>query len=113
VVRSGKLRRKPFNSNVADYLLIIATAGRPADHGMSISLTNGRKLGAYITSTNCTCTDARCWWSRLKLRTSAPGLSHSEEPRADPIRLPRALAHGAEIMFGVLVGILRLDLIAG
>jgi hypothetical protein len=30
-----------------------------------------------------------------------------------PIRLPRALAHGAEIMFGVLVGILRLDLIAG
>jgi hypothetical protein len=29
-----------------------------------------------------------------------------------PIRLPRALAHGAEIMFGVLVGILRLDLIA-
>jgi hypothetical protein len=27
--------------------------------------------------------------------------------------LPRALAHGAEIMFGVLVGILRLDLIAG
>jgi hypothetical protein len=29
------------------------------------------------------------------------------------IRLPRALAHGAEIMFGVLVGILRLDLIAG
>ena len=70
---------------MADYLLIIATlaAGRPADHGMSISLTNGRKLGAYITSTNCTCTDARCWWSRLKLRTSAPGLSHSEEPRAD------------------------------
>ena len=29
-----------------------------------------------------------------------------------PVRLPRALAHGAEIMFGVLVGILRLDLIA-
>jgi hypothetical protein len=28
-------------------------------------------------------------------------------------RLPRALAHGAEIMFSVLVGILRLDLIAG
>ena len=85
MVRSGKLRRKPFNSNVADYLLIIATlaAGRPADHGMSISLTNGRKLGAYITSTNCTCTDARCWWSRLKLRTSAPGLRHSEEARAD------------------------------
>jgi hypothetical protein len=52
VVRSGKLRRKPFNSNVADDLLIIATlaAGRPADHRMSISLTNGRKLGAYITS---------------------------------------------------------------
>ena len=25
MVRSGKLRRKPFNSNVADYLLIIAT----------------------------------------------------------------------------------------
>jgi len=25
VVRSGKLKRKPFNSNVADYLLIIAT----------------------------------------------------------------------------------------
>ena len=29
-----------------------------------------------------------------------------------PIRLRRALAHGAEIMFGVLVGILRLDVIA-
>ena len=25
VVRSGKSKRKPFNSNVADYLLIIAT----------------------------------------------------------------------------------------
>jgi hypothetical protein len=25
VVRSGKLKRKPYNSNVADYLLIIAT----------------------------------------------------------------------------------------
>src|ERR1700730_40973 len=58
-------------------------AGRPADHRMSISLTNGRKLGVYVTSTNCICTDARCWRSRLKLRTSAPGLSHSEEPRAD------------------------------
>jgi hypothetical protein len=57
--------------------------GRPADHRTSISLTNGRKLGVYITSTNCTFTDARCWWSRLKLRTSAPGLSRSEEPRAD------------------------------
>ncbi len=27
VVRSGKLKRKPFNSNVADYLLTIATFG--------------------------------------------------------------------------------------
>jgi hypothetical protein len=27
VVRSGKSKRKPFNSNVADYLLIIATFG--------------------------------------------------------------------------------------
>jgi len=26
-VRSGKSERKPFNSNVADYLLIIATFG--------------------------------------------------------------------------------------
>ncbi len=42
-------------------------AGRPADHRMTISLTNGRKLGVYITSTSCTCTDARSWWSRLKL----------------------------------------------
>jgi hypothetical protein len=25
VIRSGKSKRKPFNSNVADYLLIIAT----------------------------------------------------------------------------------------
>jgi hypothetical protein len=25
LVRSGKSKRKPFNSNVADYLLIIAT----------------------------------------------------------------------------------------
>jgi hypothetical protein len=66
VVRSGKSKRKPFNSNAADYLLIIATFAF-----------------SYITSTNCTCTDARCWWSRLKLRTSAPGLSHSEELRAD------------------------------
>lgn len=64
VVRSGKSKRKPFNSNAADYLLIIATF-----------------TFSYITSTNCTCTDDR--WSRLKLRTSAPGLSHSEEPRAD------------------------------
>jgi hypothetical protein len=58
-------------------------AGRPADHRMTISITNGRKLGVYITSTSCTCKDARCWWSRLKLRTSAPGLRHSEEARAD------------------------------
>jgi hypothetical protein len=29
VVRSGKLKRKPFNSNVADYLLIIATSKAP------------------------------------------------------------------------------------
>ena len=69
------------SANSASYKRL--AAGRPADHRMSISLTNGRKLGAYITSTNCTCTDARRWWSRLKLRTSAPGLSHSEEPRAD------------------------------
>ncbi len=27
MVRSGKLKRKPFNSNVADYLLTIATFG--------------------------------------------------------------------------------------
>jgi hypothetical protein len=59
------------------------TAGRPADHRMSISLTNGRKLGVYITSMNSTCADVRCWWPRLKLRTSALGLSRSEEPRAD------------------------------
>jgi hypothetical protein len=58
-------------------------AGRPADHRMTISLTNGRKLGLYITGTSCTCTDARCCGSRLKLRTSAPGLRHSEEARAD------------------------------
>jgi len=49
----------------------------------AIANTNGRKLGVYITSTSCTCTDARCWWSRLKLGTSAPGLRHSEEARAD------------------------------
>ena len=29
VVRSGKSKRKPFNSNVADYLLIIATFAFP------------------------------------------------------------------------------------
>ena len=28
-------------------------AGRSADHRMTISLTNGRKLGVYITSTSC------------------------------------------------------------
>jgi hypothetical protein len=59
---------------------------------MSISLTNGRKLGVYITSTNCTCTDARCWWSRLKLRTS---LSHSEEPRADFCRVKTSRSRAA------------------
>ena len=31
VVRSGKSKRKPFNSNVADYLLIIATFGLRGD----------------------------------------------------------------------------------
>ena len=46
--------------------------------------------------------------------SSARGaLTRFVEPVALPIRLPRALAHGAEIMFGVLEGILRLDLIAG
>ena len=35
VVRSGKSKRKPFNSNVADYLLIIATfaVGTPRAEG--------------------------------------------------------------------------------
>jgi hypothetical protein len=35
VVRSGKSKRKPFNSNVADYLLIIATFSE--FHSMPVS----------------------------------------------------------------------------
>jgi hypothetical protein len=54
-----------------------------------------------ITETNCIVLSVR------------GALTRFVEPVALPIRLPRALAHGTEIMFGVLVGILRLDLIAG
>ena len=57
VVRSGKSKRKPFNSNVEDYLQIIA-----------IFLQLPPRAKQHI---------------RLKLRNSALGLSHSKEARAD------------------------------
>ena len=41
VVRSGKSKRKPFNSNVADYLLIIATFGPREERESNLLMSDG------------------------------------------------------------------------
>jgi hypothetical protein len=53
VVRSGKSKRKPFNSNVADYLLIIATFGPRGDSRFPESDLPGFyvRMGARQTGT--------------------------------------------------------------